>query len=111
MRHLAAVEAKPSAELKQEGSVPTRLTDHVPLRQGHRYCEVRDLRGIHLRLLEQTIFRCTAALNSVRDGPMGHGFYCNVMQAALTSISGIIVVRVLFGSRLPRGRRLAMAQK
>ena len=27
-------------------------------------------------LLQQTIFEYTAALNSMRDGPMGHGFDC-----------------------------------
>ena len=52
--------------------------------QGRRYPEARDLRWtkvrvlfkLHNHLIQQTIFECTAALNSIRDGPVGHGFGC-----------------------------------
>ena len=69
--------------------MPTRLVDRARLLQGRRYPEARDLRWtaeqqygccsssiITYYLPQQTIFECTrtAALNSMRDGPVGHGF-------------------------------------
>ena len=69
--------------MKKEGSVSTRLADHTLLQQGRRYPEARDLRWTKVRvlftrhdLLQQTIFECTATPNSMRDGPMDHGFVC-----------------------------------
>ena len=45
-------------------------------------------------LLQQTIFEYTAALNSMRDGPMGHGLAA-VMGAVLTGIRGMLFVYFL----------------
>ena len=76
MRHPAAVERRRPA-LKKEGSVPTRLADHTLLLQWYRYSESRHLRldkygcypnNIFAWYKKQTIFDCTAALNSFRGG-------------------------------------------
>ena len=84
MHRPAAVEAAPSPE--KRGECSHTASDHTLLLQGRRYPEARDLRCAldkvrvlfkqHHYLLQQTIFDCTAALNAMRDGPMGHGFGC-----------------------------------
>ena len=82
MHRPATVEAAPSTE--NEASVPTRLADHILLLQRRRYILNRELcagqsRGVfkqHYHMLQQTIFGCTAVLNSIRGGPMGHGGGC-----------------------------------
>ena len=62
--------------------MPTRPADHTLLLQGRRFPEARDLRYRQSTGAVQTAsslatsegFERTAALNSMRDGPMDHGF-------------------------------------
>ena len=46
-------------------------------------------------MLLQTTFDCTAALNSIRDGPIGHGDLAAVMEAVITGINGMFVYSLL----------------
>ena len=46
---------------------------------------------LHHHLLQQTVLECTAALNSMRDGPWATGLAA-VMEAVLTGISGMLFV-------------------
>lgn len=78
--HLAVIGAAASPE-KRRG-VPTWLADRILLLRCHRYSEARDLRWIKVRMLfkrrhhfvQRMLLEGTAALNSIWDGPMGHGF-------------------------------------
>ena len=88
MHRPAVAEAAPSPEYK--GSVPTRLADHTLPLQGRRYkretCWTKSTGAALVLLLTFSIIitynrpfsilHCTAAHNSMRDGPMGHGFGC-----------------------------------
>ena len=53
------------------------VADHTLLLKGRRYPESRDLRwSNNIILATKTIFEYTAALNSMKDGPMSHGLDC-----------------------------------
>ena len=94
--------------LEKEGSLPARLTGQTPLLEWHRCSEARDLRLIKygccsiassLDLLQQTSFDCTAALSSIRDGPMGHGLGCgdrNFLVWYQRHVVGVFSVEVEF---------------
>ena len=77
-----AVEAAPSPEKRGEcahtASRPYSAAARAPVSCSARSAldEVRVLLKQHHHLLQQKIFESTAALNSMRDGPMGHGFGC-----------------------------------
>ena len=80
MHHPAAVEASPSPP-KNEGSVPTRLSDHALLLQGRRHPEARDLRWIKYGCCSNSVFTCykrrflPVQQHPIRSGT-GHGFGC-----------------------------------
>ena len=82
MHRPAAVEASPSPEKRGEcahtASRPSSAAARAPVSRSAKSAldKVRVLFKLHNHLLQQTIFECTAALNSMRDGPMGHSFGC-----------------------------------
>ena len=88
--------------LKNEGSVPTRLADHTLLLQCRQYLEARDLRRTKYGYCSKSTVACynrrflNVQQHSIRrrTAPWATGS-AEVMEAALTGISGMLFVGFL----------------
>ena len=98
MHRPAAVEAAPSPEKGGEcahtASRPYSAAGRAPVSGSARSAldKVRLLFKQHHHSLQQTIFECTAALNSTRDGPMGHGSGCLLYGAFVAAVVTMVSV-------------------